>query len=66
MIHVKRKIIGVVVTFFIVKDGGDKFDVKIAAPYDTELLPEIKDNKDGTYEVKYQVCNLIFDWFDFC
>jgi hypothetical protein len=40
---------------YIVKDGGDKFDVKINAPYDTELLPEIRDNKDGTYEVLYKV-----------
>ena len=36
------------------KDGGDKWDVKIQGPYDTDVSPAIVDNKDGTYTVKYK------------
>jgi len=34
------------------KDGGDKFDVKIAGP--ENVVPHIKDNGDGTYSVTYE------------
>jgi len=33
-------------------DGGDKFDVKIKGPRD--IRPEVIDNNDGTYTVKYE------------
>jgi len=35
-----------------VKSGGDPFDVKIKGPRG-EVKPQIKDNGDGTYSVKY-------------
>jgi len=34
------------------KDGGDKFDVKVDGPHGP-VHPEIKDNGDGTYDVKF-------------
>jgi hypothetical protein len=37
----------------LVRDGGDKTDVKIQGPYDTDVAPEILDNKDGTYLIEF-------------
>lgn len=34
--------------------GGEKFDIKIAGPYDSEVRPEVVDNKNGTYTVNYK------------
>jgi len=34
--------------------GGDRFDVKISDPYDSEIKSEVIDNKDGTYTVNYR------------
>jgi len=36
------------------KEGGDKFDVRIKGPYDVDVLPETTDNRDGTYTVNYR------------
>eukprot|EP01114_Cavostelium_apophysatum_P014354 TRINITY_DN369_c0_g1_i1.p1 TRINITY_DN369_c0_g1~~TRINITY_DN369_c0_g1_i1.p1 ORF type:complete len:755 (+),score=260.59 TRINITY_DN369_c0_g1_i1:68-2332(+) len=35
------------------KDGGDKFEVKVKGPYDVDVPVDFKDNNDGTYSVKY-------------
>lgn len=37
-----------------VGSGGDRFDIKITDPYDTEIKSEVVDNKDGTYRVNYR------------
>jgi filamin len=34
--------------------GGDRFDIKITGPYDTDVKTETIDNKDGTYTVSYR------------
>lgn len=34
--------------------GGERLDVKITGPYDSEVKTEIVDNKDGTYTVNYR------------
>lgn len=34
--------------------GGEKFDIKIAGPYNSEVRPEVVDNKNGTYTVNYK------------
>jgi len=34
--------------------GGDRFDVKIEGPYDTDIRSETVDNKDGSYTVSYR------------
>jgi len=34
--------------------GGDRLDVKVTGPYDSEVKTEILDNKDGTYTVNYK------------
>jgi len=36
------------------KTGGDLFDVQIEDPNHNVIQPEIKDNKNGTYDVTYQ------------
>jgi len=36
-----------------IKDGGDKFDVKVKGPYE-DVPVDYKDNNDGTYTVKYK------------
>jgi filamin len=36
------------------KTGGDLFDVHIEDPNNNLIHPEIRDNNDGTYDVKYQ------------
>jgi len=36
------------------KTGGDLFDVHVEDPNGSLIQPDIKDNKDGTYTVKYQ------------
>jgi len=34
--------------------GGDRFDIKITGPYDSDIKTEVVDNKDGTYTVNYR------------
>jgi len=34
--------------------GGDRFDVKITDPYNSDIKTETVDNKDGTYTVSYR------------
>jgi len=34
--------------------GGDRLDIKITGPYDSEIKSEVLDNKDGTYTVNYK------------
>jgi len=37
-----------------VGQSGDRFDILIKGPYDTEVKTETLDNKDGTYTVNYK------------
>lgn len=37
-----------------VGSGGDRFDVKIVGPFDSEVKTETIDNKDGSYTVSYR------------
>jgi len=34
--------------------GGDRFDISIKGPYDSDVKHEVLDNKDGTYTVNYR------------